>query len=542
MSTPTLDSDTSDSAAKTHYTARWSPRSLLRSPALYFVLRRLITSFFVLLGATVLMYLLVVWSGDPRQNFESYPTNVRENKIAAVTSALHLDQNVVVRYLGWLRGASGCFVPGVQCDLGKSIDNTEVTALLGNAISTTMRLVLLALALAVILGVIVGILSALRQYSGFDYTVTFASFLFFSLPIFWVAVLLKEFGAIKFNNWLASPTIPIWLSIVAGLLIGLLLAGMIGGSLRRRGIALGATLIVTVALLQYFSAVKWFARPALGVGLILVLSVLAALAATGLISGLKARPVLSSALISAVLGTIIGVALAPVLKNPAVGFLVILGIITVVVSFAIGWFVGGEEYRSQAVRAAVFTGLATGLLVLLDHVLSNFSRFSDKKFGRPIPTVGDSTPNFSGNIWQHFLDLTTSLLLPTIALVLISFASYTRYTRASMLEVMNQDYIRTARAKGLTERTVVMRHAFRNALIPLTTVVAYDFAAVLGGAVITENVFGWKGMGTLFISGLKDVNPNVVMAFFLVTGTAAVLFNLLADLLYTALDPRIRLK
>ena len=517
-------------------------RRALHNPALFFVIRRLITSFFVLLGATFLMYMLVVWSGDPRQNFESYPANIREGKIRAVTEALHLDQNVIVRYFNWLRGAAGCFVPGVSCDLGKSIDNTPVTGILGNAITTTLRLVLLALALAVILGVVVGILSALRQYSAFDYTITFSSFLLFSLPIFWVAVLLKEFGAIKFNNWLENPSIPIWVSVILGLIIGLLLAAVIGGTSRRRWIVVGVTLVVIIAITQYLSAVSWFARPALGPGLILVFSLLVALASTALVSGLKARPVLSSTIITALVGVICGVALQPVLKNPAVGFLVILGIIAIVVSGAIGWFVGGAEYRSQAVRASIFTGIGTGLFILLDKVLVNFHRFSEKKYGRPIPTVGDSTPNFHGNIWQHFLDVSTSLLLPTIALILISFASYTRYTRASMLEVMNQDYIRTARAKGLTERTVVMRHAFRNALIPLTTVVAYDFAAVIGGAVITENVFGWKGMGTLFIQGLNAVNPNVVMAFFLVTGTAAVLFNLVADLLYTALDPRIRLQ
>jgi peptide/nickel transport system permease protein len=82
--------------------------------------------------------------------------------------------------------------------------------------------------------------------------------------------------------------------------------------------------------------------------------------------------------------------------------------------------------------------------------------------------------------------------------MLVSVAGYVRYSRASLLEVLNQDYIRTARAKGLTERTVIMRHAFRNALIPLTTIMAFDFAGILGGAIITEQVFAWRGMGTLF--------------------------------------------
>ena len=85
-----------------------------------------------------------------------------------------------------------------------------------------------------------------------------------------------------------------------------------------------------------------------------------------------------------------------------------------------------------------------------------------------------------------------------------------------------------------------MRHAFRNALIPIATIVAFDIGALIGGAVITETVFGWTGMGRLFIDGLDHVDPNPVMAFFVVAGTLAVLFNLIADLVYAGLDPRIK--
>ena len=115
-------------------------------------------------------------------------------------------------------------------------------------------------------------------------------------------------------------------------------------------------------------------------------------------------------------------------------------------------------------------------------------------------------------------DTFSHLVLPTLALMLISVATYTRYSRASMLEVLNQDYIRTARAKGLTNRTVVVRHAFRNALIPLATIVAFDISGIIGGAVITESVFEWEGMGRLFIDGSREFDPNRVMAFFVVTG------------------------
>ena len=105
---------------------------------------------------------------------------------------------------------------------------------------------------------------------------------------------------------------------------------------------------------------------------------------------------------------------------------------------------------------------------------------------------------------------------------------------------MNQDYVRTARAKGLSERVVVLRHAFRNALIPITTIVVLDFGALIGGAVITERIFGWQAMGTLFINGLTHTDVNLVMGFFLITGILVVVANILADLVYSALDPRIR--
>jgi peptide/nickel transport system permease protein len=161
-------------------------------------------------------------------------------------------------------------------------------------------------------------------------------------------------------------------------------------------------------------------------------------------------------------------------------------------------------------------------------------------FGRPIATVGDSTTDLEGDYWLSGIDGFTHLLLPTAALMLISVAGYVRYSRASLLEVLNQDYIRTARAKGLNERTVIMRHAFRNSLIPLTTIMAFDFAGVLGGAIITERVFAWRGMGTVFNNGLAAYDLNMVMGVVLITSIAALLFNLIADLVYAGLDPRIR--
>jgi len=138
------------------------------------------------------------------------------------------------------------------------------------------------------------------------------------------------------------------------------------------------------------------------------------------------------------------------------------------------------------------------------------------------------------------LDTFTHLVLPTIALTLISFASYTRYSRASLLEVMNQDYIRTARAKGLPERVVTVRHAFRNALIPLATIVPLDIAALFGGAIITERIFAWSGMGTMFLESLGARDAAPVMGYFLIVAMMLVAANIIVDFIYAALDPRIR--
>jgi peptide/nickel transport system permease protein len=138
------------------------------------------------------------------------------------------------------------------------------------------------------------------------------------------------------------------------------------------------------------------------------------------------------------------------------------------------------------------------------------------------------------------LDALVHMFLPTLALLLISFAGYVRFSRGTLLEVLNQDYIRTARAKGLTERTVIMRHAFRNTMIPIATIMVVDFASIIGGAIITERIFGWLGMGTLFYAAINFFDLNLLMGVFLLTGFLAVSANLIADLLYSALDPRIR--
>jgi peptide/nickel transport system permease protein len=121
-----------------------------------------------------------------------------------------------------------------------------------------------------------------------------------------------------------------------------------------------------------------------------------------------------------------------------------------------------------------------------------------------------------------------------------SIATYSRFMRASMLEVIHSDYVRTARAKGLKEGGVIMRHAFRNALIPLVTLVALNFGALIGGAVVTETVFSLDGMGFYFITALGSGDPYPIMAWLMITSVLIIFFNLLADIVYGYLDPRVR--
>jgi peptide/nickel transport system permease protein len=205
----------------------------------------------------------------------------------------------------------------------------------------------------------------------------------------------------------------------------------------------------------------------------------------------------------------------------------------------VGWLWGGDD-RGVSIRAAMITAFISSLLVLVDRILGAWPDYVSNTGGRPISTIGSETPGLNGSIWLTSVDSFAHILLPTVTIMLISLASYSRYSRGSLLEVMSMDYVRTARAKGLNERTVIMRHAFRNALIPIATIVAFDLGGLIGGAVITETVFAWRGMGTMFVQALKVVDLNSIMGVFLVTSIFALLFNLLADITYSVLDPRIR--
>jgi glutathione transport system permease protein len=511
-----------------------------------FFVKRLLMSLVVVLISTMVMYVLVAQAIDPLEDLRTSTAPNVEDQIANRVAELRLDEPVLTRYLSWLKGASGCLYG--SCDLGENWKtNQQVTSLLSGAVVTTIQLVSVAAVLAILLGVLVGIISALRQYSGFDYSSTFLSFLLYSLPVFWVAVLAKVFLAIDTNNFLADPHFSTTFILISAALAGLAVSAAIAGPRSRRLRSFVVVAVVVVVLLLYNNLTDWLTDPSLGIVMIAATSVGSAFLVTALSTGLRNRKALYSALTVAALGVALWMPMRYVWiyaeEAGVLGWPLVLGLLllALLASAGVGLAWGGPD-RTRSARTAVLTAIPVSLVLFADRLLRSWDLYYENPAikGRPIPTLGRATPNLEGDFWIQTIDTFTHLLLPTATLILVSFASYTRYSRASMLEVMNQDYVRTARAKGLTERTVVMRHAFRNALLPMASIVPIDIITLLGGAVLTETVFGWFGMGRLFVTSLGDNQQDPVMAYIVIVGILAVTANFVADLVYAVLDPRIR--
>ena len=500
----------------------------------------------IVFGASFLAYNLQAYSSNPLSVFTESTEKNKDYLMQALIRNLQLDVPPPIRYFSWLRGILGGLWGNF--DMGLTRSNIPVTEILAQAIPVTIKLVITATFLAIILGTSVGMITAIRQYSRFDYVMTFISFLLFSLPIFWVAVLLKEFMAIQFNDFLVNPQIPPFVIILISLILGFIMAGFVGGQRRQFFSVMVGGAAFTGILLAFMSATNWFVKPALGIVGVTFLAMCSAAIVIQLISGMdsaKGR--------KAGFGTAIAIAILyyPLqsLMSASASFLNILGIfaLTISIGMGIGYFVSSIDRRVYT-RIGLFTALLGTFPILVDRFMSEFSGYmnSDAIGGRPVPTLGQAndllTEEQLNNFWVSGLDTAVHLLLPTIALTLISFAGYVRFSRGSLLEVLNMDYIRTARAKGLTERTVIVRHGMRNAMLPLTTILVNDFAGLLGGAIITEGVFAWKGMGQLFNDALRSYDMNLFMGVFVLSATLTVVANFVADLLYGVVDPRIRIR
>ncbi|WP_029291254.1 ABC transporter permease [Cellulomonas sp. HZM] len=509
---------------------------------LNFLTRRLVAGLITLFVSLFLMYWLVDIAIDPLKDLRESTAPNKEQLIAARIKLLDLDTNVVVRFFHW-------FTDVLHGDFGIAWRSGQpVSDLVAHAIGSTLQLVTAATFLSLLLGVVVGIVSALRQYSSFDYLIIFLSFLLYSLPSFWVAVLLKQWVAIGFNDFLADPKFA-WTTIaIVAIVAGVLWSLAVGGTAVRRWQVFGISAAATFAMIAYLQVSDFWLEPKIGIVLLAILGAATAFAIAAIFAGLHNRRALYTALTVVAIGVVLYEPMQTVFKGDifkvgshGAGWLIFgLAVITLVVGFVVGRLYGGPDWGVSA-RTGAIVALIMGAMIYVDKVMQLWPPYTKALNGRPIPTFGDRTPELGGNYWVGVLDSFTHLMLPTLTLILIAFAAYTRYSRSSMLEVMSQDYIRTARAKGLPERVVVVRHGFRNTLIPLATIVPIDVITLLGGAVITEAVFARPGMGALFVNSLDGAEINPVMAYLLITASLAIVANIVADIIYASVDPRIRL-
>ena len=214
-------------------------------------------------------------------------------------------------------------------------------------------------------------------------------------------------------------------------------------------------------------------------------------------------------------------------------------LLCIVVSLGIGIYSAIKKYSffDNLITTASFVGYSMPVFLLALMLMYIFA-VDFKRWGLPyLPTVGMFDPAVGKTPGQLILHL----ILPLATISIISIAEYSRYVRSSMLEVMSQDYIRTARAKGLADRAVIFQHALKNASLPFVTLIGLELPFLLAGAVVTEKIFAWPGMGRLFIDQTDRADFPVLMGILMIIAVAVVIFQIITDVTYSFLDPRIRL-
>ncbi|MGB3376505.1 MAG: ABC transporter permease [Microbacterium sp.] len=221
-----------------------------------------------------------------------------------------------------------------------------------------------------------------------------------------------------------------------------------------------------------------------------------------------------------------------------VGLAIVLAIILAIV---VGYF---SAVHNGRVLDKVLIALTIVLLTAPEFWVAVIAKESaigaNRAFGMSIPTVGDSTPGASGGAFAQWLDRLPYLVLPTIVLVLAAYPVWALYQRSAMIEVLDSDYLRFARAKGLGETRVLVAHGLRTSLIPVVTMIALRIPWIISGVVVVEMIFGWRGLGRMLVDGIQKQDVNTVLAFLLLFAVLITVLNLAADLLYRFLDPRVR--
>ncbi len=229
--------------------------------------------------------------------------------------------------------------------------------------------------------------------------------------------------------------------------------------------------------------------------------------------------------------------IGPRVKNTLI-LMIPAEIVIILFSLAIGMF---SALRQYSIGDHLLTGLSFITFSMpvfwLGIVLMFVFSVNFKKWGLPyLPTMGMYSPGADNTVFE----LAKHMLLPLLPIAAISIATYSRYIRSTMLEVIHSDYIRTARSKGLSETYILWMHAFKNAALPLVTLIGLDLPFLLAGAMVTESIFQWPGMGRLFLHHLERADFPVLMGNLMLISVAVVIFQLLTDMTYAWLDPRIR--
>jgi peptide/nickel transport system permease protein len=213
-------------------------------------------------------------------------------------------------------------------------------------------------------------------------------------------------------------------------------------------------------------------------------------------------------------------------------------IIILVFGVIVGMYSALRQYSwvDNAITTLSFIGFSMPIFLIALLSIYVFSVLF-QRWGLPyLPATGMFDPQVGRSSWQ----VARHMILPLFSIAFIDVARYSRYVRSAMLEVMSQDYIRTAKAKGLKRLYVIMTHALRNTMLPIVTLVGLDLPLLLAGAVVTERIFAWPGMGRLFLDHLHRADGPVVMGIVIILAAAVILSQIVTDIAYAAFDPRIR--
>ncbi len=222
--------------------------------------------------------------------------------------------------------------------------------------------------------------------------------------------------------------------------------------------------------------------------------------------------------------------------------LIIGSVVGAVVGVVIGAWSAIRQYRlsDRVITVGALLIISAPTFVIANLLILAALRVNSIQGIQLFDYIGETSPDPVSGWWNQFVDRIQHLVLPTLTLALGAIAGYSRYQRNAMLDVLGQDFIRTARAKGLTRRQALFKHGLRTALIPMATLFAYGVGALVTGAVFVEQIYGWHGMGEWTIQGINTQDTNIVVAVTLFSGAVVLFSGLLSDILYALLDPRVR--